>query len=88
MDIGGHPPIPIGSSCPFFVQHILLYCIVIVGSTRMGLYEAPYILQVDASGLFCTFSCHHILLYFQGHFGALNNVILARHSQIVDGVKV
>jgi hypothetical protein len=95
VDIGGHPPIPIGSSCPFFVQHILLYYFVIVSSTLMGLSEAPHILQVDMgglspnpTGLFCMFSCQHILLYFQGHFGALNIVFLARHSQTIDKVRV
>jgi hypothetical protein len=79
VDIGGHPPIPTGSSCRFFVQHILLYCFVIVSYTLLGLSEAPHILQVDMgglspnpTGLFCMFSCQHILLYFQGHFGALN----------------
>jgi hypothetical protein len=34
-----------------FVQHVLLYYFVIVGSTLMGLYEAPHILQVDTGGL-------------------------------------
>jgi hypothetical protein len=79
----------------FFVQHVLLYCFVIVGSTLMGLFEAPHILQVDTgglspnpTGLFCMFSCQHILLYFQGRFGALNVVFLARHSQTVDRVRV
>jgi hypothetical protein len=95
MDIGGHPPIPTGSFCPFFVQHILLYYCVIVGSTLLGLSEAPHILQVDTSGLlpnstglFCMFSCQHILLYFQGYFGALNVVFLACHSQTINGFKV
>jgi hypothetical protein len=78
-----------------FFQHILLYCFVIVGSTLMGLFEAPHILQVDMGGLspiptrlFCMFSCHHILMYFQGRFGALHVVFLARHIQIVDRVRV
>jgi hypothetical protein len=64
-----------------FVQHILLYCFVIGGSTPLGMFEAPHILQVDTcglspnpTGLFCMFSCQHILMYFQGHFGALNVV--------------
>jgi hypothetical protein len=77
-----------------FVQHVLLYCFVIVGSTLLGLSEAPHILQVDTgflspnpTSLFCMFSCQHILMYFQGHFGALNIIFLARHSQNVDGVK-
>jgi hypothetical protein len=94
LAIGGHPPIPIGSSCLFLVQHILLYFFVIVGSTLLGLSEALHIFQVDIgglspnpTGLFCMFSCQHILLYFQGHFGGLNNVFLARHSQIVDEVE-
>jgi hypothetical protein len=34
--IGGHPPILIGSSCPFLVQHVLLYFFVIVGYTLLG----------------------------------------------------
>jgi hypothetical protein len=62
-----------------------------MGSTLMGLFEALDIFQVDTGGLspnptdlFCMFSCQHILLYFQVHFGALNNVFLACHSQIVD----
>jgi hypothetical protein len=70
MDIGGHPPVPIGSSCQFLVQHILLYFFVILGSTLLGLSEALHILQVDTGGhpanpssLFCMFSCQDILLY-------------------------
>jgi hypothetical protein len=81
VDIGGHPPIPTGSSFQFLVQHVLLYFFVIVGSTLSGLSEALHIFQVDIgglppnpTGLFCMFSCQHILLYFQSHFGALNNV--------------
>jgi hypothetical protein len=73
-----------------FVQHILLYFFIIVSSTLLGLFEAPHILQVDMGdlspnpiGLFCTFSCQHILFYFQGCFGALNVVFLARHSETV-----
>jgi hypothetical protein len=65
--------------------------LVIVGSTLLGLNESPHILQVDngdllpnQTSLFCMFSCQHILLYFQGRFGALNIVFLARHNQIVD----
>jgi hypothetical protein len=44
---------------------------IIVSSTLMGLYESSHILQVDMgglspnpTGLFCMFSCQHILLYF------------------------
>jgi hypothetical protein len=95
LDIGGHPPIPTGSSCPFLVQHILLYFFVIVGSTFMGLYKALHIFQVDTgglspnpTGLFYMFSCQHILLYFQGRFGALNSVFLDIHRTIVDRVRV
>jgi hypothetical protein len=95
LAIGGHPPIPTGSSCLFLVQHVLLYLFVIVGYTLLGMSESLHIFQVDIgglshnpTGLFCMFSCHHILLYFQGCFGGLNNVFLARHSQTVDGVKV
>jgi hypothetical protein len=79
----------------FLVQHVLMYFFVIVGSTLLGLYEALQIFQVDTSGLpynpiglFCMFSCQHILLYFQGRFGALNNVFLAHHIQIVDRCKI
>jgi hypothetical protein len=36
VDIGGHPPIPTGSSCPFFIQHIFLYCFIIVSYTLLG----------------------------------------------------
>jgi hypothetical protein len=71
VDIGGHPSIPTGSLCQFFIQHVLLYYFVIVRSRLMGLSEAPHILQVDTggllpnpNGLFCMFSCQHILLYF------------------------
>jgi hypothetical protein len=71
LDIGGHPPIPTGSSCPFFIQHVFLYCFIIVSSTLLGMSEASHILQVDTgglspnpTGLFCMFSCQHILLYF------------------------
>jgi hypothetical protein len=78
-----------------FVQHVLLYYFVIVGSTLLGLSEAPHILQVDTgglspnpTGLFYMFSCHHIFLYFRGRFGALNVVFLSRHSQIGDRVRV
>jgi hypothetical protein len=95
VDIGGHPPIPISSSCPFFVQHVLQYFFVILSYTLLGLFEATHILQVDTgglsynpTGLFCISSCHHILLYFQGHFGALNVVFLARHSETIDIVIV
>jgi hypothetical protein len=95
LAIGGHPPIPTGSSCPFLVQHVLLYFFLIVGSTLLGVYESLDIFQVDVSGLspnptglFCMFSCQHILLYFQVRFGGLNNVFLARHSKIVDKVSV
>jgi hypothetical protein len=94
VDISGHPLIPTGSSCPFLVQHVLLYFFLIVGSTLLGLSEALHIFQVDMgglspnpTGLFFMFSCHHILLYFQGHFGALNSVFLAHHSQNVDEIK-
>jgi hypothetical protein len=65
-----------------------------VSSTLLGFSEASHILQVDMvgispnpNGLFCMFSCHHILLNFQGYFGDLNIVLLARHSQTIDGVK-
>jgi hypothetical protein len=95
MDNGGHPPIPIGSSCPFFVQHVFMYCFIIVISTLLGLSGASHILQVDMgglspnpTGLFCIFSYQHILLYFQGCFEALNNVFLTHHSQTVDRVRV
>ena len=70
VDIGGHPPIPTGSSYPFLVQHIFLYFFVIVGSTLMGMSEALHIFYVDIGGLspnttslFCMFSYQHILLY-------------------------
>jgi hypothetical protein len=43
VDIGGHPPIPTGFSCPFLVQHLLLYFSVIVGYTLMGLYKSLHI---------------------------------------------
>jgi hypothetical protein len=95
VDIGGHPPVPTGSSCQFLVQHVLLYFFVIVGSTFLGLSESLHIFQVDTGGLppnpadlFCIFLCQHILLYFQGCFGPLNSVFLAHHSQIVDTIRV
>jgi hypothetical protein len=95
VDIGGHPPIPAGSSRQFLVQHILLYFFVIMGSTLLGLSESIHIFQVDTgglplnpTGLFCMFSFQHILLYFKGHFGDLNNVFLDHHNQVIDGVKV
>ena len=94
MEIGEHPPIPIGSSWQFLVQHVLLFLFVIVGYTLSRLFEALHIFQVDIGGLphnptvlFCNFSCHYIFLYFQGHFGALNNVFLACHGQNVDEVR-
>jgi len=95
VDIGGHPPVLIGSFCDFVVQHTLLYFFVIVGSTLLGFSESLHIFQVDTGGLppnptrlFCMYSFHHILLYFQGRFGPLNNVILVCHSQTVDEVRV
>jgi hypothetical protein len=51
VDIGGHLPIPIGASCPFFIQHIFMYYSIIVSSTLLGLYEVSHILQVDTGGL-------------------------------------
>jgi hypothetical protein len=95
MDIGGHPPIPTSSSYMFLVQHIVLYFLVISGSTLLLFSESLHIFQVDTSGLspnqnglFCMSSCYHIFLYFQVRFGALNNVFLAQHTQIVEGVRV
>jgi hypothetical protein len=29
----------------------------------------------------------HILVYFEGHFGSINNVFLAHHIQTVDKVR-
>jgi hypothetical protein len=92
VDIGGHPPIPTGSSCSFLVQHILLYFFVIVGYTLLGMSKSLCILQVNIgglspnpTGLFCMFSCKHILLYyFLGRFRALNSVFLVHHHQNVD----
>jgi hypothetical protein len=67
----------------FFIQHVFLYCFIIVISTLLGMYEASDIVEVDMhglspnpTGLFGMFSCQHILLYFQGCFGALNIVFL------------
>jgi hypothetical protein len=95
VDIGGHTPILTVSSCPFLVQHFLLYFFVIVGSTLLGLSEALHIFMVDTGGispnpigLFCMFSCQHILMYFQGRFGALNIFFLSLHSQTKDEFKV
>jgi hypothetical protein len=55
----------------------------------MGMFESLHIFQVDTgglspnpTGLFCMFSCQHILLYFQGRFGALKNDFLARRSKL------
>ena len=77
-----------------FVQHVFLYLFITVIYTLLGLFEASYILPVDTgglspnpNGLFCMFSCQNILLYFQGRFGALNNVFLSRHSQTIDRVR-
>ena len=47
MDIGGHPPISIGSSYSFLVQLILLYFFVIVGSTLLWMSKALHMFQVD-----------------------------------------
>jgi hypothetical protein len=91
LAIGGHPPIPAGSSCLFLVQHVFMYFFVIMGCTLLGLSESLHIFQVNIgghspnpNGLFCMV----ILLYFQGHFGGLNSVFLAHHSQTVDRVRV
>jgi hypothetical protein len=51
VDIGGHPPVPTGSSYHFLVQHILMYFFVIMSSTLLGLFEALHIFQVDIGGL-------------------------------------
>jgi hypothetical protein len=51
VDIGGHPPVPTGSSCQFSVQHVLLYFFIILGSTLLGLSQALHIFQVDTGGL-------------------------------------
>jgi hypothetical protein len=79
----------------FLVQHVLLYFFVILGSTLLGMFETQHIFQVDISclsynpiGLFCMFSCQHILLHFEGLFGAINDKFLSLHSQNVDRVKV
>jgi hypothetical protein len=95
LAISGHPPIPTGSSCPFLVQHILLYFFVIVDSTLLGLSKSLHIFLMDIGGLspnptslFYMFSCHHILMYFQGRFGGLNTVFLTCHSQTADRVRV
>jgi hypothetical protein len=75
VDIGGHPPIPTGSSCFLFIQNVFLYFFIIMSSTLPGLSEASHILQVDTgglspnpTGLFCMFSCHHILYFFKGSY--------------------
>ena len=54
-----------------FVQHVLLYFFVIMGSTLLGLSKSLHIFQVHTRGyppnpigLFCIFSCQHIFLYF------------------------
>jgi hypothetical protein len=98
VDLGGYWWPPTYSNwilLSFLVQHVLLYFFVIVGSTLPGRYEIIHIFQVDTGGLpsnltflFCIFSCQHILVYFQGRFGALNNGFLAPHSQNVDIVRV
>jgi hypothetical protein len=83
VDIGGHQPIPTRSCCHSLFQHVLLYLFVIMGSTLLGPSESLRIFQVDTGGLppnpadlIWDFSCQHIFLYFEGHFGALNNVFL------------
>ena len=72
-----------------------MYFFVIEGSTPLGLYESLHIFQVETGGcppnrivLFWMFSYQHFFLYFQGCFGALNNVFLACHSQTIEEVKV
>jgi hypothetical protein len=101
VDIGGHPPVPnsnwliltVFSSTRFSVMGTFLCnC----GFLHLrGCPEALHNIQVDIgghppipTGLFWNFSCQYIFLYFQGHFGALNNVFLAFHSQTVDRVRV
>ena len=71
VDIGGHPPIPTGSSYQFLVHCVLLYLFVIVGSTLLGFSEAVHIFQVETgsftpnpTGLVLNFSFQHIFLYF------------------------
>jgi hypothetical protein len=65
VDIGGHPPIPTGSSCLFLVQHVLLYLFVIVGSTLLGLLN-PYtssrwILVASHLIQLAYFVCFHVI---------------------------
>jgi hypothetical protein len=62
-----------------------------VASTLSGLFESLHNFQVEIfgfppipTGLFWMFSCQYIFLYFQVHFGALNNVYFPFHSQTVD----
>jgi hypothetical protein len=101
VDIGGHPPVPnsnwliltVFSSTHFSVMGTFLcncgFC------TYGAVLESLHNIQVDIgglppipTGLFWNFSCQYIFLYFQGHFGALNNVFLACHSQTIDEVRV
>jgi hypothetical protein len=51
VDIGGHPPVPIGSSCHILVQHVLLYFFVIMGSTLPGMSKDLHIFHMDTSGV-------------------------------------
>jgi hypothetical protein len=50
VDIGGHPPIPIGSPLQVLLKHGLLYFFVIVGSTLLGLSKALHNFQMDIGG--------------------------------------
>jgi hypothetical protein len=66
-DPGGYwwpPTYPNWLLVSIFVQHVFLYCFIIVIYTLLGLSEALHILQVDTgglspnpTGLFCMFSC-------------------------------
>jgi hypothetical protein len=88
--------IPIGSFKQFSVQHVSVkwgHFFVIVGFHLWSCPEALHSIQVDIGGgppiptsLCWMFSCQYIFVYFQGHFGALNIVFLAFHSQTIDKV--
>ena len=65
-----------------------------MGSTLSGLSKSLHSFQVETGGLppnptsfFWNFSCQYIFMYFQGRFGALNNVFLACHNQTIDKVQ-
>jgi hypothetical protein len=100
VDIGGHPPIlnsnwlilTIFSSAHFSVMGTFLCnCGLCTSRVVLNPYTASRYIGGHPpipTGLIWNFSCQYIFFYFQGRFGALNNVFLYLQSQSIDEVRV